>query len=559
MKPIVSIGTQDFEKIRTSHYFYIDKSMLIKEWWESNDDVTLITRPRRFGKTLNLSMLNCFFSKTYENRGELFEGLKIWDQESYRMLQGSFPVIYLSFADIKGNSYETARAGIIRKLAKLYSSHVYIREQLNAMDSKAFDLVQTDMEDAIATAAIQNLTDYLYHYHGKKVLILLDEYDTPLQEAYTNGYWEELTTFIRSLFNSTFKTNPFMERGLLTGITRISKESIFSDLNNLEVVTTTSQKYCSQFGFTQEEVFHALDLYHMSGEKENVKKWYDGFTFGSLTDIYNPWSITCFLENRLYKPYWANSSSNRLVSQLIQQGSSQTKIMMEDLLAGKPLSMELDEEIIFDQLHHKRGAVWSLLLASGYLKVASRQFDETTGRFTYCLKLTNREVLLMFEDMVKNWFSDDNIPYHGFLQAFLQNDIDYMNDYMNLVAEQIFSSFDTGNKPSKSADPERFYHGFVLGLIVELAGKYRITSNRESGFGRYDVMLEPEDHRKTAYILEFKVRNPKKEKTLEETLKSALLQIADKNYDAALTARGIPKENIRHYGFVFEGKHVLIG
>lgn len=294
----------------------------------------------------------------------------------------------------------------IRKLVKLYSSHIYVKERLNAIDRASFDLVRTDMDDAAATTAIQNMTDYLYQYHGKKALILLDEYDTPLQEAYANGYWEELTQFIRSLFNSAFKTNPYMERGL-------------------------------------------------------------------LTDIYNPWSITCFLEGRLYKPYWANSSSNRLVSRLIRQGDPQTKVIMEDLLQGRALSMELDEEIIFDQLEIKRGAIWSLLLASGYLKVTSRHFDPSSGRFTYCLRLTNREVHMMFEDMVKDWFSSENIPYNGFLQAFLQGDSDYMNEYMNLVAEQTFSSFDTGNTPSGNANPERFYHGFVLGLIVELAGQYR--------------------------------------------------------------------------------------
>ncbi len=559
MIPTVSIGTQDFEKIRNSNCFYIDKSMLIKEWWDNKDDVTLITRPRRFGKTLNLSMINCFFSKEYENRGELFEGLKIWQQEDYRKLQGSCPVIFLSFADVKGVDYETARAGIIRKLVKLYSRHVYVRERLNAIDCAAFDLVRSDMNDDTATAAIQNMTDYLYHYHGKKALILLDEYDTPLQEAYANGYWDRLTKFIRSLFNSTFKTNPHMERGLMTGITRISKESIFSELNNLEVVTTTSQKYCGQFGFTQEEVFHALDLYGISGEKENVKKWYDGFTFGSLTDIYNPWSITCFLENRLYKPYWANSSSNRLVSGLIQQGSPQIKMMMEDLLAGTPLSIDLDEEIIFDQLPQKRGAVWSLLLASGYLKVLSRQFDEKSGRFAYQLQLTNREVRMMFEDMVRDWFSNESVPYNAFLQAFLLNDTDYMNEYMNRIARETFSCFDTGSRPSQEANPERFYHGFVLGLIVELAGQYRIRSNRESGFGRYDVMLDPKDRTQTAYVLEFKVRNPKKEKTLEDTLHSALQQIIDKDYDTELATSGIPREKIRHFGFAFEGKRVLIG
>lgn len=297
----------------------------------------------------------------------------------------------------------------------------------------------------------------------------------------------------------------------------------------------------------------------MSDEKEKVKQWYDGFTFGDMRDIYNPWSITCFLEKKQFRPYWAYSSSNRLISNLIQQGNPQTKIIMEDLLAGKTLSIELDEEIIFDQLQKKRGALWSLLLASGYLKVLSKQFDEESGRFTYYLQLTNREVRMMFEDIIKDWFANEDIPYNAFLQALLQGDLDYMNKYMNQVAEQTFSSFDAGNKPSETSNPERFYHGFVLGLIVELAGRYRITSNRESGFGRYDVMLEPKDHSQTAYVLEFKVRNPNKDTTLEDALQSALQQINDKNYDADLIARGIRKENIRHYGFAFEGKKVLIG
>lgn len=559
IRPIISIGTQSFEKLRQNKSFYIDKTAFIKEWWENQDDVTLITRPRRFGKTLNLNMLDCFFSNRYANRGDLFDGLSIWGDAKYRSLQGTFPVIFLSFADIKGQSYETARAEIIGKLVKLYSSFSYLKESLNEIDTVYFNLVQLNMTDAIATAALQNLCDYLYHYYGKKVLIFLDEYDTPLQEAYISGYWDELVAFIRSLFNASFKTNPSMERSILTGITRVSKESIFSDLNNLTIVTTTSEKYRTQFGFTEAEVFSVLDQFGMSDQKENVKSWYDGFTFGSQKDVYNPWSITGFLEEKILKPYWANSSANRLINTLLRQGNPQVKMAMEDLIAGKTLTTELDEEIIFDQLSQKRGAIWSLLLASGYLKVKDVFFKPESGFFTYILALTNKEVTIMFQNMIKNWFAEDQVPYNAFLQALLLGDVEYMNEYMNKMAQLTFSSFDTGNKPSKDANPERFYHGFVLGLIVELAGKYHIFSNRESGFGRYDVMLEPFDHQKNAYVLEFKVKNPHREITLKDTLQSALSQIEAKAYDTELIARGIPKEKIRHYGFAFEGKKVLIG
>lgn len=561
MKPVVSLGTQDFRKIRENGSFYIDKTALIKEWWESQDDVTLITRPRRFGKTLNMSMIEYFFSCEYADRSDLFEGLSVWQDEKYRGLQGSYPVIFMSFAGIKGNTYEAAREGIIQLLVKLYGKYDYLRkaEFMTSQDLEYFNSVGLDMTDTTASLAVYSLADYLSRSCGKKVIILLDEYDTPLQEAYVYDYWNELTSFIRSLFNSTFKTNPYMERGLLTGITRVSRESIFSDLNNLTIVSTTSGKYCTQFGFLEEEVFRALDLFGLGNSKETVKNWYDGFTFGNRMDVYNPWSITNFLDEKLFRPYWANSSSNKLVSNLIQRGNPRIKMVMEDLLKGKQLITELDEEVIFDQLQKKHSAVWSLLLASGYLKAVNRSFNESTGRFTYCLELTNREVKMMFEDMVKEWFSDETVSLNDFLSALLSSDVDYMNVYMNQVAEEMFSSFDVGNKPSDDANPERFYHGFVLGLIVELAGIYKVSSNRESGFGRYDVMLEPLNNQMPAFVLEFKVRNPRKEKALEDTLKAALLQIEDRRYDTELLTRGIPKENIRHYGFVFEGKRVLIG
>lgn len=561
MKSVISIGNQDFISIRKNNCFYIDKTDFIREWWENQDSVTLITRPRRFGKTLNMSMTEYFFSVNYSDMGQYFKELSIWKEERFREIQGTYPVISLSFADIKATTYESARMSIIRKLVRLYSAFDFIRssEALNEKDRTYFDSVGEDMSDDAAAVGINYMSDYLSRYYGKKVIILLDEYDTPLQEAYVHGYWEELTAFIRSLFNSTFKTNPYMERGLLTGITRVSKESIFSDLNNLEVVTTTSEKYSTSFGFTEEEVFTVLENAGIPEEKEHVRYWYDGFSFGNRKDIYNPWSITKYLDTGEYGTYWADTSGNALVSTLIRHSSAKIKSEMEDLLNGGEICTELDEQVIFEQLGRKRGAIWSLLLASGYLKTTRHEMDRRTGKREYFLKITNHESMLMFEEMIESWFAEEDSAYGNFKEALLAGDLDYMNQFMNQVALQSFSSFDSGTKPSENLEPERFYHGFVLGLIVDLAGKYHITSNRESGFGRYDVVMEPLQKQFDAIVMEFKVQNPAKEESLQHTVQNALLQIEEKNYDTELLARGIPKPKIRHYGFAFCGKKVLIG
>lgn len=561
MKSVISIGNQDFISIRKNNCFYIDKTDFIREWWENQDSVTLITRPRRFGKTLNMSMTEYFFSVNYSDMGQYFKELSIWKEERFREIQGTYPVISLSFADIKATTYESARMSIIRKLVRLYSAFDFIRssEALNEKDRTYFDSVGEDMSDDAAAVGINYMSDYLSRYYGKKVIILLDEYDTPLQEAYVHGYWEELTAFIRSLFNSTFKTNPYMERGLLTGITRVSKESIFSDLNNLEVVTTTSEKYSTSFGFTEEEVFTVLENAGIPEEKEHVRYWYDGFSFGNRKDIYNPWSITKYLDTGEYGTYWADTSGNALVSTLIRHSSAKIKSEMEDLLNGGEICTELDEQVIFEQLGRKRGAIWSLLLASGYLKTTRHEMDRRTGKREYFLKITNHESMLMFEEMIESWFAEEDSAYGNFKEALLAGDLDYMNQFMNQVALQSFSSFDSGTKPSENLEPERFYHGFVLGLIVDLAGKYHITSNRESGFGRYDVVMEPLQKQFDAIVMEFKVQNLAKEESLQHTVQNALLQIEEKNYDTELLARGIPKSKIRHYGFAFCGKKVLIG
>ena len=558
----ISIGKQDFASLREHNCFYIDKTDFIKEWWNSQDDVTLITRPRRFGKTLNMSMVECFFSVKYAKRLDLFEGLSIEKNADLRKLQGTYPVLFLSFAAVKTNTYENARRQICSWIASLYDENMYLLngDTLNEREKKRFQAVTPEMNDADAVMALQNLCLFLSKYYGKKVIVLLDEYDTPLQESYAYGYWRELTAFTRSLFNATFKTNPYLERAIMTGITRVSKESIFSDLNNLEVITTTSEKYATSFGFTESEVFTALDEAGMSDQCDVVKKWYDGFVFGGKKDIYNPWSITNFLDKRKIDIYWANTSSNSLIGHLIQRGNSAIKEAMEDLLSGKELVTEIDEQIVFDQLDDNMTAIWSLLLSSGYLKINQAPKDAAASNQNYHLSLTNHEVDVMFRRMIDGWFKKYTPNYNAFVKALLADDVRAMNHYINRIALETFSFFDTGKGPSASAEPERFYHGFVLGLMVDLQDNYHISSNRESGFGRYDIMLEPvEIGQSDAIILEFKVIDPESEADLNETVKNALEQIRHKQYDAQLLARGFRADQIRAYGFAFQGKQVLIG
>ena len=558
----IGIGKQDFVSLREGNYFYLDKTKLISQWWESGDSVTLITRPRRFGKTLNMSMLDCFFSKRYADRFDLFSGLEIWNEEKYQKLQGTYPVIFLSFADVKQNCYTDTVQKIRHIIGDTYRQHRYLLDTACFADTEKQQFIKVmncEMDDVTAQDALKNLSYYLHHFWEKRVLILLDEYDTPMQEAYVHGYWNEFTSFIRSLFNATFKTNPYLERGMMTGITRVSKESVFSDLNNLSAITTTSKRYADCFGFTEAEVFASLEQFGLIEQKEEVKRWYDGFTFGSKRDVYNPWSITNFLREKTFMAYWAATSGNTLINKLIRTASAEIKEGMEDLLQGGKIVVTFDEQIVFDQLDHVQNAIWSLLVASGYLRVEQVEYRGAWRKPWYHLMITNLETLGMFSDMFSGWFEKSGTNYNAFIEALLKGNIKEMNAYMNDVALTTFSSFDTGNHPSERTQPERFYHGFVLGLLVELRDAYLIRSNRESGLGRYDVMLIPQKPEFDGIILEFKVREVEEETSLGDTVQAALKQIQEKQYDRELIAHGVSEDRIRCYGFAFEGKRVLIG
>lgn len=573
MNQVISIGKQDFSSLRENNCFYIDKSDLIREWWDSQDEITLITRPRRFGKTLNMSMLNYFFSNLYTDKKALFEDLSIWKEEKYRNLQGIYPVIFISFASVKGNTYQDTRDGVIMAINEAYSEHRYLLEWkgLTEGERKCFEeldnyaknpgIKEPVANDTICNA-VKNLSNCLYRYYKKKILIFLDEYDTPMQESYLYEYWKEFIAFIRNFFNATFKTNPYLERAMMTGITRVSKESVFSDLNNLNVVTTTSREYETCFGFTEQEVFYALETMGMSEEKQLVKSWYDGFVFGSRKDIYNPWSITNYLDKKQLRPYWADTSSNGLINRLIRRSSPEIKELMEELLQGREIVVNFDEQIVFEQLEQDENAIWSLMLASGYLKATEVEYRGILRDPWYHLMITNLETTAMFSSLFKGWFYQSRSNYNQFVKALLNSDLDAMNYYMNQISMATFSYFDMSGKEDGSGAPERFYHGFVLGLIADQTDQYEICSNRESGFGRYDVMMiprKPGNRRCPAIIMEFKVHNSKKEETLEETVDHALDQIEAMNYDVQLFARGFERKEIRHYGFAFEGKKVLIG
>ncbi|XME02344.1 AAA family ATPase [Lachnospiraceae bacterium C1.1] len=553
MRKAVGLGHQDFEDIINEKILYIDKTKFISDWWKCGDKVTLITRPRRFGKTLMLSTVKEFFSVRQEKARKLFEGLEITKDAGLMKECGSWPVLFVSFASVKSSKYEAALVQFNQIFTDMASELRFLKDRLDEKERKFYDAISDNMDAKMAIKCLQRYSLWLNKYYGKKAIILIDEYDTPMQEAYVSGYWGEITEFMRNLFNLTLKTNPYLHKALMTGITRVSRESLFSDLNNIKIVTGSSEEYSDCFGFTEEEVFSLLDEYGYGKDKEKVRQWYDGFKFGKHDDIYNPWSIISFLQSGKYEPYWANTSSNSLISKLVREGDGEIKKSFEKLLNGEIIKTQIDEQLVYGEMSANEKSVWSLLLASGYLKVL--QIDGTGSLAEYSVCLTNYEVRDCFNLMVNRWFENAGENYSYFVKALLEGNIDDMTDTLSEICESMISTFDGSGKSA----PENFYHGLVIGLLVELRGRYEVKSNRESGLGRYDVMLRPEDKNDNAIIIEFKSkRRSEKGKSLDELADKALQQIEDKKYELELLEAGYDKKRIKKFAFVFEGKELLI-
>ena len=550
----IGIGIQEFDEIREGKCFYIDKTSLIMEWWDSQDIVTLITRPRRFGKTLNMSMLNCFFSNGYADRGDLFEGLSVWEDERYRQIQGTYPVIFLSFADVKADNIQDARFQVKVKISELFDQNTYLLDSnvLSDNEKDIFKNITMYMDDALCCSAVNIMCRYMQRYYNKKVIVLLDEYDTPMQEAYIHGYWDEFTAFLRSLFNATFKTNPYLERAVMTGITRVSKESMFSDLNNLNVVTTTSDEYSSCFGFTEEEVFDSLDAFGLSDKKQEVKKWYDGFTFGSHKDIYNPWSVINYISKGcLPQAYWVNTGKNEILDDVLRVATDDITERLYDLLQGERVVARIDQNVVYRSLAEDPANIYSLLLVAGYLKTPKKEL-QADGSYLCEVSIPNREIAAVYKSEILSHFLQT-----GAITRTTANKIAeslYANDYKKLQSaigeymDKSISFFDGG--------AEGFYHGLMLGLIALMDNQYKIKSNRESGDGRFDVFLIPREKRYPGIILELKWKEKLSDVELEKWSNEALKQIGELRYDSEMKEDGITE--ILKFGIAFSGKKVCV-
>ena len=555
----VGLGYQNFLDFVCGKRFYVDKTHFIPEWLASDARITLITRPRRFGKSMLLSTVRTFFDPMYADHPEYFKKLQVWKDKDCRRLFGTIPVISVSFGSCKGNHFEQAMRGVTLGLYNMYVQHEYLREssRLNEEEKAEYRRIVASFSEQrteYVEVSIQKLCELLCKHYGVFPIILMDEYDTPLLEAYTDGYWDETINTFRQLFHTTFKENDFFYRAIITGVTRISKNSLFSDLNNLEVDTVTCDAYSDCFGFTEQEVMDAFKCQDIDTIRD-VKAMYDGFTIGRHQDIYNPWSICNYMRQRELIGYWVNTSSNKLVGDIIRRHPVESKYEIERLMAGEKVHKRINEGITFQYLEGDENSLWSLLLAVGYIK--AENIVRSVEGIECDVSVTNYEVMAMFKTEILGMFHNGWSAYGRFAEALLAHKMELMNEYLQTITYTSISYFDVADGP-KERTPENFYHGLVLGLIVSLRDRYRIVSNRESGRGRYDSAMYPLQENTDAFIMEFKVQDRKKETNLEQTAKNALQQIVDKNYEADLLAAGVPAERIYKLGFAFAGKDVLV-
>ena len=552
-KQALPIGLSDFKQLRREGFYYVDKTLLAQEVIECPAQVMLLPRPRRFGKTLNLSMLRYFFEKSEEDNKALFLGTKISNQKSVWELQGTYPVIYLSFKDVKGPNWEYCYQSIYSLLQEEIS-RLLANVDLTPREKDNINILMAPSAPIPNVAkSLFTLSAILHRIHQQKVILLIDEYDVPIHSGFLEGYYDEAITFIRSFLGAALKDNVHLKKGVISGILRIAKESVFSDLNNVGVYSLLNPQFSPYFGFTQPEVDQILADFQLVSEKENVKEWYNGYQFGKTT-IYNPWSITNFVmdQEHTFKTHWINTSDNALIKQLLSRQGTGFQEDLEILLKGEVVEKPIVEHLTLRNLDKNPNEVWIFLLFTGYLKASYYHYRADKSEFVAGLAIPNLEVNYLYERIIKSWLDESaNYEQDRLLKSLIEGDVETFQILFQKYVLNSLSLFDLADK-----EPERIYHAFVLGLLIVLNRDYEIKSNRESGYGRYDVMLIPRDPQKMAVIIEFKRVFPEKGDTLESSALSALEQIEAKLYKQELLQRGI----CRHLtlGISFEGKKVLV-
>ena len=547
----IGIGISDFKVLRLRNNYFIDKSMYIKDIIDNQSGVVLITRPRRFGKTLNMSMLRYYFDIKEKNNKELFNGLKIMEQEEYYTSKlGYYPVIYLTLKDVNDINHDKMILDLKTAMINMYKEHMYLLDSNKIYDfekQKIQDILYAREDEVLLKNAVKDLSEYLNRYYERPVILLIDEYDVPIQAAYVEGYYEDAIKFLKTFYGTTFKDNPYLEKAILTGVSRIAKESLFSGMNNFDVYTIMDNEFADDFGITEDEMKKIIKDFNIQDEEKEIKKWYDGYKIGNVEGIYNPWSILNYLKNKELKPYWVNTSSNDLIKMTLEK-STTLKEQMERLLKDEAIEATIDLETIIVGIENKEENIWGLMLQTGYLKV-----EETVSleERRYKVKLPNNEIKDLIRGIIREWFSNKVLgnDLRSILQDLVSLNLKEFEKKFRVLVEEMFSYMDVGKNTA-----ENFYHAFVLGMLVGLKDTYYVNSNRESGFGRYDIMLEPKDKNGNSFIMEFKVMENMEEKTIEDTIENAKKQIEEKRYEENLKERGFT--NITKMVYAFNGKEV---
>ena len=544
----IGIGESNFRGLRMRKNYFIDKSMYIKDIINNQSRVILITRPRRFGKTLNMSMLRYYFDRDVKDAKELFEGLKIMEQgEEYTSKLGVYPCIYLTMKDLNVSSFEYMLMQLKTAMMEIYFEKRYLLEdEIPEGERNTYNrMLAANVNEMELLNSVKLLSKLLYKHYGKTVMLFIDEYDVPIQSAYVKGYYDKAIEFLKSFYGTTFKDNPYLEKTVLTGVSRVAKESIFSGANNFDVYTVLNEEFADDFGITNEEMDKVIEDFKVENEKEEIKRWYDGYRIGNTEGIYNPWSVLNYLAKKELRPYWVNTSSNDLIKLTIKN-SMTVKEKIERLLKDEEIEVPINLETIIVGIENNEDNIWGLMLGTGYLKVV-----EQIDRKKYKVKFPNYEIKTLFEDIVDEWFKDKVVgnDLRSILKDLVYLNLSEFEKKFRVLVREMFSYMDVGENTA-----ENFYHAFVLGMLVGLKDTYYVNSNRESGYGRYDIMLEPKDKNENCFIMEFKVLDDTKEKTIEDTIANAKKQIEEKGYETDLKMKGF--KNITKMVYAFKGKEV---